>query len=71
MMAFAQDYTERKDITKKEVKKLREAINSGRSNGTDKAINVFDKLLKKISRFRGDISSKRIYPLSKKGIFKG
>ncbi|MDC1308503.1 OmpA family protein [Saprospiraceae bacterium] len=51
MMAFAQDYTERKDITKKEVKKLREAINSGRSNGTDKAINVFDKLLKKYPDF--------------------
>ena len=51
MMAFAQDYTERKDITKKEVKKLREAINSGRSNGTDKAIKVFDKLLKKYPDF--------------------
>ena len=51
MTAFAQDYTERKDITKKEVKKLREAINSGRSNSTDKAIKVFDKLLKKYPDF--------------------
>ena len=43
----AQDYTERKDISKKEVKKLREAISASRSNDVDKAIKIYDKLLKK------------------------
>lgn len=43
--AIAQDYTERKDISKKEVKKLREAISASRSNDVDKAIKEYDKLL--------------------------
>lgn len=48
---LAQDYTERKDISKKEVKQLREAITSSRSDDTDKAIKIYDKLLKKYPDF--------------------
>lgn len=47
----AQDYTERKDISKKELKKLREAISASRSNDTDKAIKLYDKLLDKYPNF--------------------
>lgn len=48
---MAQDYTERKDISKKEVKSLREAISASRSNDTKKAIKIYDKLLKKYPDF--------------------
>ena len=51
MTMMAQDYTERKDISKKEVKKLREAISASRSNDTDKALKEFDKLLNKYPDF--------------------
>lgn len=51
LTAMSQDYTERKDISKKEVKKLREAISASRSNNTEKALKVFDKLLKKYPDF--------------------
>lgn len=48
---MAQDYTERKDISKKEVKKLREAISASRSNDIDKAIKIYDKLLEEYPDF--------------------
>ncbi len=51
LTVFTQDYTERKDISKKEVKKLREAISASRSNDSEKAIKVYDKLLKKYPDF--------------------
>jgi len=51
LSVMAQDYTERKDISKKEVKKLREGISASRSNDTDKAIKIYDKLLKKYPDF--------------------
>lgn len=51
MTVMSQDYTERKDISKKEVKKLREAISASRSNDTDKALKEYDKLLKKYPDF--------------------
>ena len=48
---MSQDFIERKDISKKEVKKLKEAIKASRSNDTDKALKVYDKLLKKYPDF--------------------
>ncbi len=51
LAVISQDYTERKDISKKEVKKLREAISASRSNDSDKALKEYDKLLKKYPDF--------------------
>lgn len=51
MTAMGQDHTERKDISKKDVKKLKEAISASRSNDTKKALKEYNKLLDKYPDF--------------------
>lgn len=42
----AQDYTERKDLSKKEMKKYRKAVDASRSNDIDKALKYFQDVIK-------------------------
>lgn len=50
-LVMAQDITEREDLPKKDVKKLREAISASRKNDTEKSLKIYRKLLEKYPDF--------------------